>query len=373
MKHIRILNILIILALASCIDNYPLPELKNNEQFLVVDAFLNVSNGWLDVKLSRTVNLQSGSNGLAEAGANVSIEYEFGPQTAYETSEGRYQTYVFVQPGNLYRLNIQLRSGKTYVSDWVEALTTSPIDSLTFSTNSLGLQVEVSTHGGESDNRHYMWRYMETWEYTSAFASDWTLLNGIAYFRNENIHNCWHVKPSSNILVYSTKSLEADVVSKFPIITIPKRDERLAIKYSILVQQLSVDQQAFEYWNLLKKNTENLGSLFDPQPSQLFGNLRCTSNDELVLGYFSASTVTEQRFTVSLFDLPADFRFARDFSGCVLNSLPVRDLGTLSENSYHLVTPVPAPGPTPTDFYYSTIPCTDCRLQGGTTDKPFYW
>lgn len=374
MKSFFIRFIVLAALLGACVYDYPVPQLKEDAQLLVVDGFLNASTGNVTVKLSRTTNLQSTTSFVPENNAAVALEWEFGKISLYQINEGYYTSSAPVSIGETCRITIQLASGKKYHSDWVEAMPTSPIDSLTYSTSNLGLQLEVSSHNPEKKGSYYMWQYVETWEYTSAFASDYILQDGRAVFRPENIYNCWHVKPSSTILVFSTKSLAEDVVSKFPVTILPKGSEKLAIKYSMLVQQMTIDQKAYDYWNLLKKNTENLGSLFDPQPSQLLGNIHNSqTNDELVLGYFFASAVSEERFTISLFDLPPDFRLARNFGDCELKSIPVRELGTFTPTAYNLVTPVPAPGPVPTDFYYSTLNCTDCRLQGGTTLRPYYW
>lgn len=374
MKSLLCLFLPLCTLLGACVYDYPVPQLKEDAQLLVVDGFLNASTGIVEVKLGRTTNLQSTASLVPENNATVALEWQFGKISLFQTKDGYYTSSTPISSGERCRITIELASGKNYESDWVEALPTSPIDSITYSTSNLGLQLEVSSHNPEKKGSYYLWQYVETWEYTSAFASDYVLQNGRAVFRQGNIYNCWHVKPSSTILVFSTKSLAEDVVSKFPVTTIPKGSERLAIKYSVLLHQMALDQNAYEYWNQLKKNTENLGSLFDPQPSQLLGNIHNSqSKDELVLGYFFASAVSEKRFTISLFDLPPDFRSPRDFGDCELSSIPVAELGSFTPTAYNLVTPVPAPGPVPTDFYYSTISCTDCRLQGGTTEKPFYW
>ncbi|MEJ7664694.1 MAG: DUF4249 family protein [Hymenobacter sp.] len=48
---------------------------------------------------------------------------------------------------------------------------------------------------------------------------------------------------------------------------------KLYYLYSILVRQYALTPEEFAYWDKLRKNTENLGTLFDPLPSQLSGNV----------------------------------------------------------------------------------------------------
>jgi hypothetical protein len=69
--------------------------------------------------------------------------------------------------------------------------------------------------------------------------------------------------------------------------------------------QYAITEDAFKYYEDLKKNTEGLGSIFDPQPSLTTGNIRCLSNPaERVLGFVSASTVSAKIFSLRYEDLP---------------------------------------------------------------------
>jgi hypothetical protein len=48
-----------------------------------------------------------------------------------------------------------------------------------------------------------------------------------------------------------------------------------------------------------------LGTLFDPQPSTIYSNIKNINDDsEIVLGYFDASSVTEDRIFITSSDVP---------------------------------------------------------------------
>jgi hypothetical protein len=65
------------------------------------------------------------------------------------------------------------------------------------------------------------------------------------------------------------------------------------------LRQYALTKEGFEYYERLKKNTEQIGSIFDPQPSALSGNIHCiTTPAELVLGFISASTISHKQFTL---------------------------------------------------------------------------
>lgn len=360
----------------SCVEPYPLPVLEDSSQYLVVDAFLNATEGNAKVSLSRSVNLTAASTYSPERGAQVFVTDKNNTFELAEVTPGSYAAPIQVRVGTAYQLLILLATGKKYESEWVEALSVPPIDSLSYVITDDGFQVQVNSHSDEGTSGYYFWNYDETWEYTSAFQSDYKKVNGYPQHRDvgDDIYHCWHTLPSQEILIYSTKKLARDYVAQFPLLTIPKRSEKLNVKYSILATQRSISQEAYDYWVLLKKNTESLGSLFDPLPSRVDGNIRSVNSpEESVLGYFTASTISQKRFTVELFDLPESVRFIRNFPSCELKVEVLSNIPALSETSYLIISPVPGPPSSNPGYFYANIACADCRIQGGTTQRPDYW
>ena len=66
--------------------------------------------------------------------------------------------------------------------------------------------------------------------------------------------------------------------------------------YSINVKQYALSHEAYLFFEKIKKNTEQLGSIFDPQPSELQGNIHCITNPaETVVGYVDISEEKVQR------------------------------------------------------------------------------
>jgi hypothetical protein len=102
--------------------------------------------------------------------------------------------------------------------------------------------------------------------------------------------------------------------------------------------------------------------LFDPQPSQVTGNVRNIADPkELVFGYFSAAQEQEKRI------------FIRERIGSYPRCIAPDTLDGKEalEGSGVLL------------YYYQGLPksgylstsesCADCRSQGGTTTKPAFW
>ena len=50
------------------------------------------------------------------------------------------------------------------------------------------------------------------------------------------------------------------------------------VRFSTLVRQYPLDQEAYNYWLTVQKNSQSLGGLFDLQPSQIRGNIHGVTN-----------------------------------------------------------------------------------------------
>ncbi len=358
----------------ACIEPYAPPNVKTDQNLLVVDALLNGTTGEANVILSRSIPLSETISQRPELGAFVSIETQLG-NTFFlndNSNSGQYsKTGISFLPNDQYRLVITTQDGKQYQSDYVELRQTPLIDSVTWQPVDDGVDILINTHDAENQTKNYRWEYLETWEYVSAFQSDYVFNGDQVIVRTDNIYNCYQNFIARNILVKSTSKLSEDIVSEFPITFIPKQSDRLLIKYSILVKQYAITNDAFDFWELLKKNTESLGGLFDPLPTQLTGNLQCVSNpEEIVLGYFSASTVSESRIFIKRKDLPESHRFTKTFFDCAFDSVYFADLPSFNRTSYELISTF---AQLPQGYTYSRKSCVDCRTGSGTNQKPLFW
>ena len=70
-----------------------------------------------------------------------------------------------------YRLKITTANGKEYLSDYMVAKKTPPIDSLEFRQEEKGVQIYVNTHDDSNNTRYYRWDFDETWEIWSYYYS----------------------------------------------------------------------------------------------------------------------------------------------------------------------------------------------------------
>lgn len=373
-------GLLLLMLLAwACIEPYDPPLTNEHLNLLVVDGFLNATDDRAIVSITHSLPVKSTDPVPAESGALVWIEDEEG--TAFvltETGLGRYEGDVPGATANArYRLLIRTPRNREYASEFVHILETPPIDSVTYSVDADGVQFEVSTHDPTGTSRNYRWTFEETYEYKASFNSLYIFEGEELVVRphDQSIFTCWRTNPSTDIIIGSTKHLKSSIVSKFPVVFMPKESVKISVEYSLLVRQQALTDEAYEYWLNLERTTEHLGSLFDPLPSEVQGNMRSINDpSETVIGYFDAGTVQEQRIFVKRNELPRELigAYRRD-GGCQLDTIPVAEISQLHKPTAYIVDAVYGMGPFIIGYTRSERACVDCTSAGGTTEKPLFW
>ncbi|WAC11694.1 DUF4249 domain-containing protein [Dyadobacter pollutisoli] len=357
----------------SCIEPFSPPEVNSVENHLVVDGFFNTGNDTSRIELRRTQNVNEHAVPIVESGAVVTVEAESGEVSAFtESGAGIYLSPPRARnAADKYRLRVKTRDGKEYLSEYVTVSVTPAIDSLTnkFDEGQNAMIFYVNTHDSQSKTQFYRWKFEETWEYRAAYFSYLEVVNKQIQVRTKDINQCWGSTHSGSILLGSTVKLSADVIKDLPLFRVPVSTNKLFIKYSVLVRQYGLSRQAFEYWTSLAKTTQGTGSLFDPQPSQVTGNIQNTKNQkDLVFGYFSASTEETKRLTIT----PRLGNYPRciepDTFDIVCNPLSMRQCAL--ETSSLLM----SYGGMRSEYILGApSSCTDCRTQGGVTQRPVFW
>ena len=355
--------------LHACVEPFAPPEITSASRYLVVDGSLNMSPaGVSQIKLSRTQNIYDQGGPQPEIRAKVTVEGDQGSRFAFvEGEKGVYQLAATpFKAAEKYRLRIRTIGNKEYLSAYVPVVKTPPIDSVTWRVRGekAGVEININTHDDQNKTRFYRWSYTETWEYFMPLYSGFEVRNGDVFIREENINKCWASASPTNIVLGSTIKLSKDIVKDQPLVYIPASSGKLRAVYSILVRQYGLTQEEYEYWNTLAKTTERTGSLFDPQPAQVTGNIKAISDpSELVFGYFSAANQQEQRIFVNANIGPIE----QCQSGDTLSKAEaIKNTNLILYEHYPdgAITPLYVMGP---------AECADCRLRGGTTRRPLFW
>ena len=378
------LSAALIVAISACLEPYYARDVKEPPDLLVVDGFVNATDGSASVRLTHATSLTNDDDYPFEQDAIVNVKSESGDIiTLIEQDSGRYSVDgLSIDPSLKYQLHVVTANGEEYISDFIRITETPAIDSLSWRQSGDGLQVFASTHDVNGNSRYYRWNYVETWEIHAPFLSGYKAENNTAIYRepDEFIFQCYQSFVSKDILVASTERLEEDRASEVPIVYVPRVSSRISVLYHIRVQQRVMEQSEYEFWDDLKRVTETLGGLFDSQPYEIVGNIHNVSNaDAPVLGYFSGGKVTYKEMFIDYKDLTHDLQ-NRPFHGCQLDTVcvvldPARrcrlDLTTLPQKTF-LIGSLSENGVI-WGYTTSSEPCSDCREQGASLVKPDFW
>ena len=351
--------------------------ITESPSLLVVEGVINTA-GQTTIYLSRTLKLADKLKASSEIKAKVQVEGQNNtvfPLT--ETAAGTYSApQMNLNPNQQYRLRIKTTSGKEYLSDLMTVRTTPAIDSVNWEKKTEGVKIYVNAHDSKNNTKYYQWDYQETWEIRSSAYSENIYKNGVMVARDQNemlaLFTCYVTEKSTGLLIASTAKLSSDVVHRFPLVTIQNRAEKLDVRYSILTKQYAIGQEAFEYLSIMKRNSEQQGSIFDIQPSEINGNIKCISNpNEMVIGFMTISGIMEKRIFINYTQVPG-WNFNMN---CGTLTVPNRkdSLDAYFKDGKNLVTisNLGASGKIET-YNGSTANCLDCRLKGSSI-KPAFW
>ncbi len=360
------------LILGSCIRTFNAPKGAVSQNYLVVEGFINVGNDSTYFTLSRSNSLSDSQIVKYESGASVIIEGT--NNTSYpltEGSPGKYSCAPFNAVSTAqYRLHIVTTSGGQYISNDVTPLYTPPIDSVTWANTLGGVTVYVNTHGDNNTSRYYHWTFNETFEIQSTFASIY-YYDSVSHLPKPRLdfeahHTCWRTEYASNIVLASTTGLSNNTIYQQPVNFLPDSSWKLKFEYSIVVQQLSIDSNAYTFFQLLHNNNDVTGSIFDAQPTTITGNIHCVNHpSETVIGYVYATSTNEQRILIDHFQVTGWYPESNSCEQFLLQ-FPVDDALLQSK----VIIPT---GLDDSMRYLGTQAiCGDCTLSGSNV-KPAYW
>jgi hypothetical protein len=359
--------ILFLAVVAGCTVEFH-PEIDNNKEQIVVEGMITDLDRVNSIKLSMSTKIGMPLVRKPVKGAIVTITDEKGivttlkefPAGTYSTDSTKFRGRV----GGSYSLNLKINNAN-YETDFIEMKPVPPINSLYYEkvvitasrdTNYMeeGCRIYLDSYDPSGKCLFFRWDYTETWEYR------------IPYIVANRI--CFITERSDEILIKNTSLYNQARVSKYPILFISNKTDRLKERYSILVNQYSLNESEYDFWEKVQNISENVGSLYDITPTAISGNIRCTTNPgETVYGYFSVSAVTQKR----LFIQDRFHRLPNFYSYCATDTLR----GKLPETGLN------------TEFwviedYEDEIPpfwiistfreCADCTTRG-TRVVPSFW
>jgi hypothetical protein len=378
--------LIIVLLVFGCKKPYAPQVVASDNSYLVVEGIINSGSDSTIITLSRTTKLDQKVQTNSVHGATVTVENDQNFSFALnEDQTGRYVSpNLNLDNTRKYRLRIKTSDNQEYLSDFVSPKEAPPIDSIGYEVKNDGLDIYVNAHDGSNNTRYYRWEFIETWKFTARYPSSFVTNGKDIVLRTsaQQVFGCFGNDASSVILLGSTAKLDQDVIFQSPITSISSTSEKVMTKYSILLKQYALTKEAFSFWESLKKNTEQLGSIFDAQPSQLKGNIHNINNaNEPVIGYISAGTIQKKRIFIDNGVLPRDWVRTYPYDCQLDSALYCHGSPCSYEVALYLVPigsnqiPVGAIlskfSPATIGFSYSSRECVDCTIRG--TTQPDFW
>jgi len=351
----------------ACTEIYN-PKVKSSEGMLVVDGRISNSPAPYQVKLFRTVAIGSSDSIVPEPNAIVTINCDDGNiEFLNEIRTGVYETQTENYKGEV---------GKSY---WVEITTSDEskyesipemiqgeleIDSLYAEQVKITLDIDTEIDGVnfyydfqdlQNKSKYYIWNYQESWEFQ-------TIENIPKTETPEYV--CYPIGKSNDIKIYNGSIFENQDLNKLPVVTLTERTAKIFYEYYYRVNVYSISEECFLFWDNIKKNSQNSGSLFDVIPANLRGNIQTCEDKIPVLGYFqvSAHTSRGKAFPSDLFDLTTGNMPGECTSFPTMEPDPIL---------HHIISVRTIPNG---EKVYIVRPsfCYDCSLKY-SADKPSFW
>lgn len=378
----KLLYCLFALLALSCKQRFEPPVVAPRNGYLVVDGIINSGVGPTTFRITRAIGLSDTSLVKNERSALVRIEGENNTTFALnETGAGVYSTPQLNLNSNIkYRLYIRTNEGKEYTSDFMTPIKTPAIDNIRWEQPN-DLQLYINTHDPQNNTRYYRWEWEETWEFRSPYTTTLQYVKnsrgeavGIDYLYPSRMYDttnytCWKTEYSTNLLIGSSVKLAKDSID-LPIHKVTQGSEKITVLYSLLVRQFAVSKNGYDFLQRMKKNTEQTGTLFDAQPSELVGNIHSkTDPNETIIGYVEVADQQEKR----IFIRPSDVRLWGFRSPCMETKV-MNHPDSIMANSYLHPTNVAeySPAGSIMSFYAASPPCVLCTMRGVHFKPPFW-
>ena len=369
-KGIQIISVVIFFIFAGCKDQIDITS-EEYEKFLVVEGMITNQPGPYTVKISHSSVVNNPEfDGISDC--KVTIEEENGnSEVLQEVKNGVYETSpdgIIGIPGNSYRLVIETKEGKNYQTDYQKLKTPVEIDTITAKLEYVdqihaeripGYQFYVTTKETDQDGSFLMWKMEETYEYTAEYKIESYMLDGQIYEQKDkdSLYRCWKTIDMKDIFTENSVGVSSPGLEEVPLHFVDNQTKRLQYRYSLLLEQYTLNREAYTYWEEIKDQLTGDNFLEPEQHYKLTGNVHNIDNEkEIILGHFTVASIEKKRV---FFERP---NITVKKNMCFVDPETASMIGASFLRKVILVK-----GGAVNDI------CVDCRAEGGKLKKPEFW
>ena len=376
--------------LNACVEPYDFKS-ETYEKLLVVEGSITNELKYQEIYLSYVYKIDNDTI-IPESNAKVSViddaqnEFEF-----RESEPGKYESVneFRITPDKKYHLEITTSNGRSYSSEEETLPENNAVMNDLYAERAVNNQgvkgiaiYSSSTNTGNDGISYYKYTYIETYKIVSPYVSnrDFSLTNSgflelIPKTREEEI--CYNTRRSNEILLADTGSLSENEISGFLVKFFSFDDFAIQNRYSIVVNQISISQEAYDYYETLKELSGSESVFSQNQPGFIKGNIySIDDSNEKVIGNFNLAKSSSKRiffnFTdfFSLNEKPDPTRFCDitrpEYRNLV--QLVINDQVKFYDETYGAPPNEEGEGP----FRVLPTYCIDCTVLGAS-EKPEFW
>lgn len=316
----KLIYLLLLLPMA-CIDPYQV-KVPEGQQLLTVEGLIHTGPGPHAITLTRSDTYGSVFEGLIRpvTGATVIIRDNEGKITFLSESQearGSYFTPMGFRAviGKSYSLQIQTAEGKVY-SSLPELIESVPeIENISIKTVTVPVEGETTPRSGvqliseindpADQNNFYVWRLSPVVHVLDARPDLFVDRETRTPAPKECCFTCYRTEVTGNqsLFIAMDDSFNG-LTTRIPAGFIEDNGLRFVDKLRVDLKQYAVSQEAYRFLRLVKQQAEISGSIFDPPPATIRGNMISLEDpDEVVLGYFMAGGESSKRIYIDKADL----------------------------------------------------------------------
>ncbi|HNP19525.1 MAG TPA: DUF4249 domain-containing protein [Fulvivirga sp.] len=304
----------------SCVD--PISIENNSEvQVLVVEGGITTEYGPHKIKLSNSAKYGDIFAGVIQPvlSAKLLIRDEFGNVVQLvNAGKGYYETPETFkgEVGRTYTLVIIKSNGDEYMSYPETIHKVAKIDSIYYKYKELpigaganeaeivsGVDIMVRVSDPGEEKNYYKWESSGTYRIKT---------NPELYTpprsRNPQPKDCCeicYINENNIMLSVASDILFNSNIHQQNVLFLEDDGARFSEKYVLILEQISLTKEAYNFYDLLKNQIGIDGDIFDPPAAKIRGNILSISNpNEEIVGYFTASDVQRDTLQINGENLP---------------------------------------------------------------------
>ncbi|WP_394991245.1 DUF4249 domain-containing protein [Emticicia sp.] len=325
-----------IVALVACVDRFD-PKLTGGIPYIIFEGTLTDQLGPHYFNLSYSAGYNSNESVFDKTvnAAKIWITDAKNVRTdLIDLSKGKFSTPEGFrgQIGNSYQVHIQLSDGTSYASKAETMRYSPPIDKVytefklttTLQPKHRGnFNVYLNVKDPATEGDFYRWKWVN-YEIATSCANYIVTGDRPSIFYKKCCGDCWNINSclgcinlASDNLV-NGKTLPKQFIAQIPFDNITS--------YYMLIEQMSLSREAYNYWKSVDEQANNSGGIFDTASATIRGNIKNVNDEsEVILGYFQISAVTQkavyiQRNNLGIFpfgfNIGGNYNFATECETC---------------------------------------------------------